>query len=162
MTTLIEQDALIVIAEVSVAIAGFAGIIAAVNKPSDSFARMAFANVVFGAIGVVLQSLLPILLAFSGLRDEWVWRVASAVFVLGVVIAYIANRNEIVQSTEGHRSEWVFIAADVIVALWLAGAVLGHPAPNYSFVYLGALYWYLVVSFRYFFVSISSLRAGDN
>ena len=159
MTTLIEQEALIVIAEVSVAIAGFSGIIAAVNKPRDSFARLAFMNVVQGAISVVLLSLLPILLAFSGLRDEWVWRAASAVYVVGFFIAYIANRNGILQSTE-RRSEWLFIAADVVVVLWLVSAVLGLPAPNYSFVYLGALYWQLVVSFRYFIVSISS--SGDN
>ena len=161
MNTLIEQGALIVIAEVSVAVAGFAGIIAAIGKHRDPFARLAIKNVVFGALAVVLGSLLPILLSFSGLHDDWVWRGASATALVVISVYYLANRSDIVLST-GRRIEWVLIAGDGVVSLGLVMAVLGIPAPSYSFVYLAALYWSLVAIFRYFLVSISSLWIGDD
>ena len=161
MNTLIEQDALIVVAEVSVAVAGFAGIIAAIGKPRDPFARLAIKNVVLGALGVVLFSLLPIVLSFSGLHDDWVWRVASGGYCVVGSVYYFANRGGIVQST-GRRIERVMIAGDAIVGLGLVAAVFGYPAPSYSFVYLGALYWSLVAICRYFSFSISSLWVGDD
>jgi hypothetical protein len=161
MNSLLEQDALIVIAEVSVAIAGFAGIIAAIDRPKDAYARLAVKNVLFGAITLVMYSLLPILLSVSGLHHEWVWRAASgAMLVLGV--AYIfRNWSDIVFSA-AHRSEWVFMAGDAIVGLALAASVFAHPVLSYSFVYMGALFWGLACAFWYFAISVSSLWAVND
>ena len=160
MNALIEQDALIVIAEVSVAVAGFGGIIAAIGRPQDPFARLAIKNVLIGALINVMNSLLPILLSLSGLRDQWVWRVAAGGFLVGGLVYYLANWGDIAFST-GRRIEWLFIAGDMIVSVALVASVLGYAPLGYSFVYMGALYWALVAIFRYFTVSVSALWAGD-
>ena len=161
MNTLTEQDALIVVAEVSVAVAGFAGIIGAIGKPQDAFARLAIKNVVIGALFNVMYSLLPILLSLSGLHDQWVWRVASAVVLVGGFVYYLASWNDIAFST-AHRTEWAFMAGDVIVGLAFAASIFGHPPLSYSFVYMGGLCWGLATIFRYFAVSVSSLWVGGD
>ena len=161
MNTLPEQDALIVVAEISVAVAGFGGIIAAIGKPQDPFARLAIKNVVIGAITIVMFSLSPILLSLGGLHDQWVWRGASAGVIVAVFVYYLANWSDIAFSF-GNRIEWAFGAGDVVVGLVTVASVFGYPLLSYPFVYFGGLYWGLAMVFRYFAVSISSIWAGDD
>ena len=78
-------DALGLIAEVGIAIAGFAGIIATYRAPGGRIGRYAAMRIgmLLGQSGaVVVLALLPFALYFAGLSRRAIWAVSSSTMVL--------------------------------------------------------------------------------
>jgi hypothetical protein len=78
-------DALGLIAEVGIAIAGFAGVVAALRAPGGNIRPYpAFRiGVLIGlSASVVLLSMLPSTLHFAGVSGHGIWRLSSSVMVL--------------------------------------------------------------------------------
>jgi hypothetical protein len=64
-------------AEVAMALGGFASVAAALGRPLAPVRRQRFLALLFLALALVLQSLLPIWLAQLGLSSSGLWRVSS-------------------------------------------------------------------------------------
>ena len=156
MDTLAEQDTLIVFAEVSVAIAGFAGIMAVVGRSTNDLDKFRIKGLVVGAAALVLFSLLPIVLALSGILEETLWRSVSGIRVTFDVLVYVAFRDDLALF-KTRPLLMVSVAGECLMVLALLAAVLGYPLGSYSFVYAGSLFWALFQVLTVFVHSISSL-----
>ncbi len=131
-------DALGLIAEVGIAVAGFAGVIAALRAPGGRIgAYAAFRiGVLLGlSASAVLLSLLPSALHFAGISGPGIWTLSSSVMVvlivtifLGSVRAYARLATEGEEGPPGLRFFAPFIVATYasIVALQVANATFQH------------------------------------
>ena len=72
-------------AEVSIAIAGFASVTAALQRPLSRVQRQRFLALLFAALVQVLGSLVPVWLSAQGLPAATVWTWASAVMTVMLV-----------------------------------------------------------------------------
>jgi hypothetical protein len=99
-------DALGLIAEVGIAIAGFAGVISALRAPGGMMsARTALrVGALFGLSGcAVVLSILPFPLHSGGLADHTVWALSSGVMAVLVALLYVvpASFRKRLQAEEG-------------------------------------------------------------
>jgi hypothetical protein len=89
---LTESDTLQTIAEVSVALAGFAALAGAIGEREGPTGRLSFQRLRFVVlVGVLLLmlSLLPLVIAGYGVSPASVWRASSgAAFVLNLIAGY--------------------------------------------------------------------------
>ncbi len=125
-------DALGLIAEVGIAITGFAGVVAALRAPGGNLRPYpAFRiGVLIGlSASVVLLSMLPSTLHFAGVSGHSIWRLSSSVMVLlivamqlGSILAVVRLRRAREEGPPGLRFFGPFIAATYasIVALQVA------------------------------------------
>ena len=156
MTTLPEQDLLIVFAEVSIAVAGFSGIAAVVGRPQDDSAKKKMKSLIVAAVLVVCLSLLPLTLALAGIQSDTIWRLASSVVVLWTVVYYFINRSDFAPAN--YDLAWaIAVLGDLVMVLALSAAVFGYPVVGYSFVYLAALLYQLVQALTWFVHSMAGL-----
>lgn len=77
-----------------VAIAGFAGIIAAIETDDSVHVRQEIRALVVGAVSVVLGSLLPLLLYAAPIDVTSVWRIASGVVLASLLAYYVVTPRE--------------------------------------------------------------------
>ncbi len=88
-------DALGLVAEIGIAIAGFAGVVAALRAPGGrigAYAAMRI-GILLGMSGtVVLLALLPFALHFAGLGVERIWAVSSSAVVMMIVLNFLVLR----------------------------------------------------------------------
>jgi len=73
-------DALGLIAEVGIAIAGFAGVIAALRAPGGrmaGYAAVRTGTILVGSANLVLHAQLPLALHFAGLTSPTIWALSS-------------------------------------------------------------------------------------
>jgi hypothetical protein len=81
-------DALGLIAEVGIAIAGFAGVVAAFRAPGGRirpYAAFRIGVLIGWSASAVLLSMLPLTLHFAGVSGHGIWTVSSSVMVLSIV-----------------------------------------------------------------------------
>ena len=131
-------DALGLIAEVGIAVAGFAGVIATLRAPGGRIgAYAAFRiGVLLGlSASAVLLSLLPSALHFAGLSAHGIWTLSSSVMVLLIVAIFLgsirASTRLAIAGEEGPpglRFFAPFIIATYasIIALQVANATFQH------------------------------------
>ncbi len=132
------SDALGLIAEVGIAIAGFAGMIAALRAPGGRIASYAAfrIGVLLGlSASAVLLSLLPSALHFAGISGQGIWTLSSSVMVILIVTillgSYRASARLAIAGEEGPpglRFFGPFIVSTYtsIVALQVVNATLQH------------------------------------
>ena len=85
-------DALGLIVEVGIAIAGFAGVIAALRAPGGTmglFAKFRVATVLSMSATVVLLALIPFAFHYAGLTSNTIWAVSSSVMAGVVFFVFI-------------------------------------------------------------------------
>ena len=85
-------DALGLIAEIGIAIAGFAGVIATLRAPGGkmgSYAAMRIGSLLGQSAIVVLLALLPFALHFAGLSVRVIWVVSSSAMAVLVMTAFL-------------------------------------------------------------------------
>jgi hypothetical protein len=87
-------DTLLTLAEVSLGLAGFAGIVVVFGRgpgvlaPADSFRLLLLVGCSFGTL---FLSLIPIALGFLGVPEPDLWGWSSAIMVVGVVPAHVVG-----------------------------------------------------------------------
>jgi hypothetical protein len=85
-------DALGLIAEVGIAIAGFAGVVAALRAPAGRirpYAAFRIGVLLALSASAVLLSMLPSTLHFAGVSSHGIWAVSSSVMVLLIVAIFL-------------------------------------------------------------------------
>jgi hypothetical protein len=87
----VSADAILLThAEVSIALAGFATVVAALRQPLSSIERHRFIVILLTSLTSVLNALVPVWLSESGVVGPTLWRTASAVcLALAVVVTLI-------------------------------------------------------------------------
>lgn len=164
------EQALQTIAEVGVALAGFASLVAVLRRRGEeAWAPRALAGLRFMielSLCAVLFSILPFCLASFGLADGTIWLVAC----LGLAVAYavllqlnfarsrgisaggIGHRQPI-QATGGFALGWLITALLVLSAFdqWL---------PRGPAIYLVALFYLLIAVANQFLNFVASTRAA--
>ena len=87
-------DALGLIAEVGIAIAGFAGVVAALRAPGGRirpYAAFRIGVLIGLSASAVLLSMLPSTLHFAGVGGESIWRLSSSVMVLLILAILLGS-----------------------------------------------------------------------
>ena len=153
------NEILILLAEVSVAVAGFAGIVGAIAKPAGDTERADLKALVAGAVGVLFFSLLPLVIALLPIANEAFWRLMAACLAVYVVWYYWANWGDFRVLKTSPR--WVIVVTgDLLMLLVLLATVAGAEIAEGSVVYLGSLLWILSQTLVFFALAMASLWQG--
>jgi hypothetical protein len=156
MEPAIQREALFVLAEIAIALAGFAGIVAAIGKPETDLDRWHGRQVVEVGVWLVALSLLPVLVDLLGVSAAAVWRSSSGVVLLVVGGYYLVNRGSV--KTLIHAPSVSFVAVGDFLALATCAAnTAGLTGAYYEAGYMYVLYWFLVQGLVYFFLSAKVL-----
>ena len=160
MESVIDRDLLFILAEVSVAITGFAGIAASIGKPKSELARWHVRNVVDSGIWTIVLSLLPAFVGLVGLSEEAVWRISSGIMLVVIVVyqTLLLNRDGLKLAFEGAAVRVGAVGALLSLATSAANA-LGLTGAYYEAGYMYVLYWFLVQALIFFYLSIHELWA---
>ena len=158
MDTAIDRDLLFVLAEISVAITGFAGIAAAIGKPTTILQKWHVRSVVDVGAWAVVLSLLPAFVNLLSASEQTVWRVSSGVLLLVIVGYYLMNRDALKVVADGAFVRVVAVGDFCALALSAANAA-GLTGPYYEAGYMYVLYWFLIQALIFFFLSIQDLWA---
>jgi hypothetical protein len=159
--TAIDRDLLFVIAEISVAITGFAGIAAAIGKPTTVLQKWHVRSVVDAGAWAVVLSLLPAFVTLLNVSEQTVWRVSSGVLLLVIVGYYLLNRESLKVVAEGIFVR-VFAVGDLCALVLSAANAAGLTGRYYEAGYMYVLYWFLIQALVFFFLSIQDLWAKPN
>jgi hypothetical protein len=86
------HDELLTIAEIAVGLAGFSGVIAVfIQRGGLPLAdRVRFLALFVTAFTALILAFLPIALAYSGFKDQDIWRISSGTMVLINLIGFVA------------------------------------------------------------------------
>jgi len=156
----IDRDFLFILAEVAVAVTGFAGIAAAIGKPSTELARWHVRQVVDAGAWTVVLSLLPAFVDLLGLAEAVVWRSSSGILLLVIAGYYALNRDSLRVAIEGSFVRVVAIG-DLLGLLACVANALGLTGIYYEAGYMYVLYWFLIQALIFFYLSIRDLwRSG--
>jgi len=146
-------EALLVLAEITTAFAGFSGVIAALGKDWDwdDKARFRFQNLLAISLCTILLCLLPIALNFYALSQWYIWTISSvamALFAFGFFIfrAPIARR---LISTDPDDRAGNAVGRTFLITLSATVVLLGLGATsvvNQVAAYVSGLVAYLVLS----------------
>lgn len=156
-TPLGQENALIVVAEIAIALAGFSSIVIALRRGMDqvtSFAFIRLWRLIETSLATVLFALVPFALHYLGVGDSVLWPAASAGLCTYVVCAQIYMFNRWWEQWKSPAIPWAFngpvlvVQFSVVVMLALNAAAVGL---NGDFgPYFVALLWYLMLSALYF------------
>ena len=162
-----ETDVLLTVAEIGVALAGFASLATVIGQRYKNTDPMVNAfrlrGLLDAGLSAMLLALFAVLLLQIGESDAWVWRISSIVglcFVITVGWAAL-KREKLRHELPGYRKP-----VAVIVFLLVGVAFVGFAVNsigltgNYGFqVYLGALCLLLVICCTMFVLVIASLTS---
>jgi len=159
MNSLPEQDALVVFAEVAVAVVGFSGVMAFVGKPTERVAQIKLKALVSGGVGVLVFSLLPIVVSLTSLEQDTAWRSLSGLMLAWIVIYYVLDRHDLALIGSDTVGPLLYAvgAGDLIMVVALVASTLGVPLLGHSFIYLASLLWMLVQVLSFFVESMAGL-----
>ena len=155
-------DILILYCEISVAIAGFAGIAGAIAKPQDELSKIRIQAVVTCAIPLLLFSFATLLLLAAVASEELVWRSVSlvmSIYIVGYYVTHIADIKALISSS--HIEKLVVLSDIAVAAVLLLNVLALHPW-DLSTVFLLCLFSWLVQACFFFYVSIQSLWSKVN
>lgn len=111
------ENVLELLAEVSVALVGFTGVVAAFGMREDSLSEvdvLRFRAMLYASIAALLFSLLPLVLFHLNAPEEWVWAVSSFAMVL-----YVGA----LQFWTFRRLSNVALTADPSYNLWISRSI---------------------------------------
>lgn len=159
-----------VIAEISIAFAGFSGLIVAFRRnvgPLTEVQKFRLRILLSLAFGALFLALLPELLQFLGVTANNVWRFASTAALLYSVIFiafwFLASRR-IAKFAPEIFDEWAFRRMALghgIVALLLVGVITSLVRDKAAGIYLATLIWYLVHAAQQFARMLFIRSRGD-
>lgn len=159
------------IAEISIAFAGFSGLVVALRKnsgPLTNVQKYRLRVLLTLAFGALFLSLLPELLEYLGTGSAVLWLVASlaaAVFSLVFLSWWLAASRRMMKRVpeifNGYALARMAVGHAIIIALLLAVAVslLDAAGPG---IYLAALVWYLLHAAQQFSRMLFIQPARDN
>ena len=161
-----HNELLYVFAQVAVALAGFASLIAFLGNLSSGPRHQIQRNRLLGMVRVALMatvfSLLPVVIFAQGVTEETAWRVSAVFFSLAhAAITVVAWRRTLWARREKLPTPVPFIAPTATLAL--LAIVLAAALPTWSAgLYLGGLFLVLVVSGALFFsLIVTFLDRGE-
>lgn len=147
-----QADTLHTIAEVGIAITGFAGIVAAVDRRSGgakSTVHDPLSNLLGTSLGVVFFAFVPEWVAAAGAASDAVWQISNGLHgvfrICYVAVIFHSAR----RASPGERSGLMLSIGAGLGGLQLIAAMGALPAYHY-FLYLTALLWGLSVALRNF------------
>jgi hypothetical protein len=156
-TPLTQESALIVVAEVAIALAGFSSIVIALRRGMDqvtSFAFIRLWRLLETSLATVLFALIPFALHYLGVGESELWRVASGGLCSYVLCAQVYMFNRWWEQWKSPAIRWSFngpvlvVQFAVVVLLALNATAIGL---NGGFgPYFVSLLWYLILSALYF------------
>ena len=159
-----------VIAEISIAFAGFSGLIVALRRnvgPLNAVQKFRLQILLLLAFGTLFLALLPELLQYLGVTANYVWRFSSTAALLYSVIFilfwFLASRRMRKFAPEIFDN-WAFRRMALghgIVALLLIGVVVSLIREKAAGVYLATLIWYLVHAAQQFARMLFIRPRGD-
>jgi uncharacterized membrane protein YdfJ with MMPL/SSD domain len=159
-----QSDLLIAIAQISIAFAGFSGVIASFSKfrLHADVTRFRVQLIVVAGLSTVIFSLLPFLPALFGVDEELGWRLCCAVlFVVGVVFPYFAVKRarELYRAgllhTQAFTIVYNLIGVAITAALFFSAAgPLSHLG---AAVYITSLVFTLFLCAYYFFMQMFAI-----
>ena len=170
------EDTLQTIAELSIALAGFTGIVAALGRRAqgewEPHERARLESLLWAAVGGVVFSMAPSVVASSGLSEATIWRVGNGVFgfLHVAATAWFFRRwglvfRSLLRSPDTPR---IVTASAPIIALLVAALVLGQFAVALGFLpglapffYLAMLLWILVIGLTQFVFLLVQTRAAS-
>jgi hypothetical protein len=162
-------DLLLTLAEVSVAIAGFSGVVIVLGNRQKSVTRRISAimtqGMVIGGLQAVVISILPILLSESGLEPQTAWRVACVLFglIYAAGTAYFFVRTARLDDYQRQHTaagpSLFFLSAGASMLLLTAGA--GAFGSFASGVYMACLLFHLSVT-AFGFLRLLSAQLSDD
>ena len=168
----LHEGTLQLIAELSIGLAGFAGIVAALGRRAqgewDPQERARLESLLWAAGGGVVFSVAPLVVASSGLPEVTIWRVGNGVFALAhvVVAAWFFQRRGLTLSSQDTDAR-ILAAVVPIVGALVGGLILGQLAVALgfltdlgAFLYQTALLWCLVVGLLQFVFLLLRTRAA--
>jgi hypothetical protein len=123
-------DALGLIAEIGIAIAGFAGVIAALRAPGGrigAYAAMRIGGLLGQSATLVLAALLPFVLHSAGLTSSTVWALSSsamAIFILLIILVSLRIFRRVAPAEVEDRSPGVRLIGPTMIAFMLAIGLL--------------------------------------
>jgi hypothetical protein len=152
-----HADLLRTIAQISIAFAGFSGVIAAFGRfhlaPEATVFRVRM--MVVAALVTLLYSLLPFLPTALGLSESYSWRISAALMGIGLVAVYARTWTRLkllfragLLDTQKHAIVVYSIGAILIVALFASATA--PVAPYAPAVYVTGIFFGLAMSSYYF------------
>lgn len=161
------RDVLITHAELSLALAGFAGVVAALRSPISRFRRQRFLAMVGLALAGVAGSLTPLLVEPLSATEAQHWRLCTAGLALGVAL-YMTWGVVLPMARLGRRAFFILSRGMTAVAWGLAGLcsfalvanVAGVPAAPNFYLYYSVLAAGLVIGLILF--ADVALRGDDD
>ena len=150
------SDVLIVVAEISVALVGFSGIIAALRQRSISswppHIAYRFSFMCWLAFFVMAFALLPFIPYYTARFSALTWQISSALFAVSTVgfvwLSYSKSKNLPAASSAQLSSGWMltYQSGMILSALFLAANALSLSGTAGPAAYLAALGWLLFVA----------------
>ena len=123
-------DALGLIAEVGIAIAGFAGVVATLRAPGGrigAYAALRIGMLLGTSAEAVLLALLPFALHFAALSCATTWALSSSAMAVLVVTGFLVTRRFVIKGAlpaPEDRAPGLRLVAPVNMATWTAIVVL--------------------------------------
>jgi len=162
-----QENALIVVAEIAIALAGFPSIVIALRgvDSTASFAFIRLWRLLETSLATVLFALVPFALHYVGFGESQLWRVTSGGLCAYVVCAQIYMFNRWWEQWKSPAIPWWFngpvlvVQLSVVVMLALNATAIrltGGFGP-----YFVALLWYLMLSALYFGRLLLAYRPRD-
>ncbi len=142
-------DALLTIAEVAVAFAGFASVVTAFRRRDDGSWSppdvVRFQLMIAASLSAVLFALLPFAFAFFDVAEAKIWSASSAILAAYLLLlSALVVRRAVRLTTMGALSpfvSWPFLAGDAaVLALLALNAAGAGPRPGLGPYFLGLLY----------------------
>ena len=141
------NDTLLTLAEISIAVLGFAGLIGVFARRqkltsfSQEFLKLRWL-LDYGIFSLIL-ALLPFLVFAADPVDATGWRISSGLVVLSFAGYSVAHRKVLIGSFAMGRLAKFSIIGDWVFMLVLTGNVVGAPIPPNPFSYLVVAFWFL-------------------
>ena len=163
-----HRDILLTLAEISVACAGFSGVVAVFGRRDPgtwSFAdRVRFFFLVHASLSSLLLCIVPFGLIALNVAEASVWRSLSALFVLNIIVVGFLFVRRFLAASSSERAEFTLIVFPVFFAILAAVLVLNiyNVAVGATFgPFLVALIFLLVYSsFLFARMLVSAFGAG--
>ena len=172
------QERLSLVAELAIALAGFASIVAIIGRRQGRDSTAIDAIRLQWMLGLSLFTtacaLLPSVPFHAGLSENWTWRLCAGVFAVSgaTILVYTVRRLSRIPEyplgrawgfSEPNSIAWLAISYGLMgsaIILLLMAAVGWLPKPEVA--YLWGLYAYLSVAALLFFRLVQSLLTGKN
>ena len=163
-----DIESLSTIAQVSMALTGFAGLLTAFRRRQSGWSAIeifAIRDLLVASVCACLFALLPMPLLESGLSAETVWAICLPILGLSLLLLIAWSQRERFRAQIRPRRPiiyWGLTALGLATSLLLVSAIFGGPESASPAYYLLGLGWLLLIAMVQFLLQIlESLAATD-